>query len=924
MSSVVVVESPAKAKTINKYLGDGYKVMASYGHVRDLPPKDGSVRPDEDFAMDWEVASQSQKHLKAIVDAANGADAVYLATDPDREGEAISWHVLEELKNRKVLNGTQVKRVTFNAITKGAVLEAMEKPRELNSELVDAYLARRALDYLVGFNLSPVLWRKLPGSRSAGRVQSVALRLICDRELDIEKFVPQEYWTVDADLEKSDGQKFTAQLTHLDGKKLDKFDLPDEHSAKAAQAAIELSTLSVESVEKKEKQRRPYAPFTTSTLQQEASRRLYFSARQTMNVAQKLYEGAEIGGETVGLITYMRTDGVQIDGSAINTVRSVVEQDYGANYLPEKPRFYSSKAKNAQEAHEAIRPTDPSRRPKDVAPYVTEEQLRLYDLIWRRTIASQMESAVMDQVAVTVGSPDGAIKLRATGSVVRFPGFLKVYGAKTASSKDTKENGDTNGDEQDKDRILPDVSEGEGLSQKDVRPDQHFTQPPPRFTEASLVKTMEELGIGRPSTYASIIQVLQDRNYVRMDNRRFVPEDRGRVVTAFLESFFSQYVEYSFTADLENKLDEISGGRVHWKEVLTEFWRDFIAAIEGTSELRITEVIDTLDELLEPHLFPKTDDGKVLRVCPSCSDGRLSLKFGKFGGFVGCSNYPDCRYTRQLSVNGNGDDNLADGPKELGKDPVTGFIVSLRVGPYGPYVQLGDQETLDAIAAKEAEAKQSEETGTKKKAKAKKPKAPKPKRGSIPKGMDPATIDLERALKLLSLPREVGVHPESGEMILAGIGRFGPYLKFGDKYQSLKADDDVLEIGLNRAVVVIAEGKNRKGRGGRSASKALGEHPEDGKKVTLKDGRFGPYVQHGSLRATLAKDMEMDAVTLDDAVALLAAKAAKAATKKKAAPKKKTAVKKKAATKKKTTRKKKTAAPKPEIAAETAKAQEKV
>ncbi len=899
MNSIVIVESPAKAKTINKYLGDGYTVMASYGHVRDLPPKDGSVRPDEDFAMDWEVAAQSKKHLKAIVDAAKDADAVYLATDPDREGEAISWHVLEELNNRKILNGTEVKRVTFNAITKSAVLEAMDKPRALDSELVDAYLARRALDYLVGFNLSPVLWRKLPGSRSAGRVQSVALRLICDRELEIEKFEPREYWSVEADLSKSDDTKFTARLTHLNGEKLDKFALPDESSAKAAQAAIESATFSVTSVEKKQKQRRPYAPFTTSTLQQDASRRLYFSARQTMDLAQKLYEGADIDGETVGLITYMRTDGVQIDGSAINVVRSVIEQDFGSNYLPEKARIYSSKAKNAQEAHEAIRPTDPARRPKDVAPYITKDQLRLYELIWKRTVASQMEAAVMDQVAIVSSSVDQQTKLRASGSVIRFPGFLKIYADTPKSSGDNDDSSDDGAD-----RILPPLEEGEAVAQSNVKADQHFTQPPPRFSEASLVKTMEELGIGRPSTYASIIQVLQDRNYVRMDSRRFIPEDRGRVVTAFLESFFAKYVEYSFTADLENKLDEISGGGLHWKDVLAEFWQDFIAAIEGTSELRITEVIDTLDEMLEPHLFPKTDDGTDLRKCPTCDDGRLSLKFGKFGGFIGCSNYPDCRYTRQLSVGANDPSAaVADGPKELGEDPETGLMVTLRAGPYGLYVQLGDAETLAARAA--AETPQEEEKPKKGK-KAKKPKAPKPKRSSIPKGMDPESVDLERALKLLSLPREVGTHPESGEMIYAGLGRFGPYLKFGDKYQSLGQDDDVLEIGLNRAVVVIAEGKNKKGRRGAGAAKSLGEHPDDSKAVTVRDGRYGPYVQHGSLRATLPKDKDKDSVTLEEALELLAAKAAKAGTKKKATTKKKTA-KKKAASKKKATTKKKVA-----------------
>lgn len=925
MNNIVIVESPAKAKTINKYLGDGYTVMASYGHVRDLPPKNGSVRPDENFAMDWEVAAQSQKHLKAIVDAAKSADAIYLATDPDREGEAISWHVLEELKSRKVLNGTEVKRVTFNAITKGAVLEAMGKPRELDIELVDAYLARRALDYLVGFNLSPVLWRKLPGSRSAGRVQSVALRLICERELDIEKFIPQEYWTIDVDLAKDDGQKFTARLTHFNDDKLDKFGLPDESKAKSAQAAIEAAFLSVESVEKKQKQRRPYAPFTTSTIQQEASRRLYFSARQTMDVAQKLYEGTSIAGETVGLITYMRTDGVQIDGSVINTIRSVIGQDFGSDYVPEKQRHYSSKAKNAQEAHEAIRPTDPSRRPKDVAPFITPDQLKLYELIWKRTIASQMESAVMDQVAAVISSEDRATKVRANGSVIRFPGFLKVYqDAPKGSADGATENED--------DRILPLLAEGEALKRDAVKPDQHFTQPPPRFSEATLVKTMEEYGIGRPSTYASIIQVLQDRDYVRMDSRRFIPEDRGRVVTAFLESFFSQYVEYSFTAELENKLDEISGGRLHWKDVLTEFWHDFIAAIDGTSELRITQVIDTLDELLDPHLFPKTDGGKDLRKCQSCEDGRLSLKFGKFGGFIGCSNYPECRYTRQLSVNSKDDNSLAEGPKGLGKDPTSGMMVSLRAGPYGVYVQLGDQETMEAIATEKA-AKEAEDASRleakseakaaaegkkkKKKTKAKKPKklkVPKPKRSSLPKGMDPESVDLERALKLLSLPREVGIDPESGEMILAGLGRFGPYLKYGDKYQSLGVDDSVLEIGLNRAVVVIAEGKIKKGRG-RGAGKSLGEHPGDGKAVTVKDGRFGPYVQHGSLRATLPRNQEKDAITLEAALVLLDAKAAKAGTKKKAAPKKKTTTKKKAAARKKSAVKKKSAAKKSAAAA---------
>ncbi len=869
---VVIVESPAKAKTINKYLGTGYKVLASYGHIRDLPPKDGSVRPDEDFAMDWEVDASSQKHLKEIVSALKGAKGLILATDPDREGEAISWHVLEELNRSKALNGQPVQRVTFNAITKKAVLEAMEHPRELDRELIDAYLARRALDYLVGFTLSPVLWRKLPGSKSAGRVQSVALRMICDRELEIEKFKAEEYWTVGADMATAAKEPFMARLTHLDGKKLDKFDLNDGAKAERAAGIVRSGAFKVVSVEKKTKQRRPYPPFTTSTLQQDASRRLYFSARQTMDIAQKLYEGVEIGGETTGLITYMRTDGVQMDADAINTVRGLIGDRYGKKYLPSEARVYKSKAKNAQEAHEAIRPTDPTRTPDIVAQYVSPDQLKLYELIWKRTIASQMEAAVLDQVSVTASTPDGQTNLRASGSTIVFKGFLEAYedtGAAAAAAAAAEE------DEENLGNILPAMSEGQPLSVTTVTPEQHFTQPPPRFSEASLVKALEEQGIGRPSTYASIIQVLQDRKYVRMENRRFIPEDRGRVVIAFLESFFKRYVEYSFTADLEEQLDDISGGRLNWKKVLADFWRDFIAAIDETKDLTRTAVIDAVDGLLEPHLFPVRADGSNPRQCPACAEGRIGLKFGKFGAFVGCSRYPECRYTRPLGAPDASQTQAMDGPKELGTDPASGLKVTLRIGPYGPYVQLGGEEVAAAAPPPPPEPEEVAADGKKKKKKAAKPKVPKPKRASLPKGTDPNAVDLDRALKLLSLPREIGIDPESGEMIVAGIGRFGPYLKYGDKYQSLGKDDDVLEIGLNRAVVVIAEGRNKPGRKGAGAAKTLGNHPQDGRAITLRSGRFGPYVQHGQVRATLPKDMDAANVSVDSAVALLAAKAAK-------------------------------------------------
>src|SRR5215472_13068066 len=643
MSDVVVVESPAKANTINRYLGGGYTVLASLGHVRDLPTKDGSVRPEQDFAMDWQSDQRGEKQVGAIAKALKGASTLYLATDPDREGEAISWHVKSMLQEKKALKGVKVRRVTFNEITRSAVRAAMAAPRDLDQPLIEAYLARRALDYLVGFTLSPVLWRKLPGSRSAGRVQSVALRLICEREAEIEAFRAREYWTVEADFTTPAGAPFTARLTHLEGQKLEQFDLPDEATALRAKRRVEAGRFRVASVERKRVRRNPYAPFTTSTLQQEASRKLGFGAQQTMRLAQQLYEGVDIGGETTGLITYMRTDGVQMAREAIAAIREHVGAAYGSNYLPSAPREYQSRIKNAQEAHEAIRPTDVARTPDDVARFLSNDQRRLYELIWKRAVASQMQSAELDQVTVDVTDGKGTA-LRATGSIVAFDGFLKLYREDTDDAA-----------EEDDSRMLPPMAERDPLKRGEVTAAQHFTQPPPRYSEASLVKKMEELGIGRPSTYASILSVLQDRNYVRLDKKRFIPEDRGRLVTAFLTSFFTRYVEYNFTADLENQLDDISGGRIDWKEVLRKFWQDFSGAVAGTKDLKIGDVLKALDEELGRHFFPDDGSGKDVRLCPVCGEGKLSLKLGRFGAFIGCSNYPNCRYTRALGIESESD-----------------------------------------------------------------------------------------------------------------------------------------------------------------------------------------------------------------------------------------------------------------------------
>ena len=870
---LVIVESPAKAKTINKYLGSNYQVLASYGHVRDLPAKDGSVRPDEEFAMSWEIDAKAKKRISEISAALKTSDRLILATDPDREGEAISWHVLQILRDKKVLKDKPVQRVVFNAITKSAILEAMQNPREIDADLVEAYLARRALDYLVGFTLSPVLWRKLPGARSAGRVQSVALRLVCDREMEIEVFKAQEYWSILAALKTSFREDLKARLVEFEGRKIQRLTVDNSDDAMAMKAMLEAASFTISSVEAKPHKRNPQPPFTTSTLQQEASRKLGFSASRTMQVAQRLYEGVDIGGETTGLITYMRTDGVDMAPEAVAEVRSQIGSQFGKNYLPQVPRKYFTKAKNAQEAHEAIRPTSLARNPADLAKRLESDQARLYELIWKRTMASQMLSAEMERTTVDIMA-QGAGKnatVRATGSVVRFDGFLKLY-----------QEGRDDDDEEAEGR-LPAVKVGEDLTREAIEANQHFTEPPPRYTEATLIRKMEELGIGRPSTYASTLAVLRERDYVEMDQKRLVPQDKGRIVTAFLEGFFKRYVEYDFTAQLEEQLDRVSDGKLDWRQVLNEFWGQFSASVEDIKELRITEVLDALNELLGPHIFPEKEDGSDPRLCPTCKAGRISLKVGKFGAFIGCSNYPECRFTKQLGQAGQNDGEAENSIIELGEDPETGQMITARTGRFGPYVQLGEEA--------------------------------KPKRASLPKTWSLQAMDLEKALALLSLPRPVGDHPETGKPIVAGIGRYGPFVLHDGAYANLESDDEVFSVGLNRAVAAIAD-KAAKGpgrRGAAAALKELGEHPEGGK-VTVHAGRYGPYAKWGKVNATLPKGKEPEAVTLEEAIELVNERAAKG--KKKPAAKKKTAAKKpaakkpaakKLATKKKPAPKKKTA-----------------
>ncbi len=826
MTDIVVVESPSKAKTINKYLGDAYTVLASYGHVRDLPAKDGSVRPEDDFAMSWDSDDRGEKQVAVIARALKGAKILYLATDPDREGEAISWHVRAMLDDKHALKGVAVRRVTFNEITKSAVKAAMAAPRELDQPLIEAYLARRALDYLVGFTLSPVLWRKLPGSRSAGRVQSVALRLICEREAEIEVFRAREYWTIEAHLVTPTGAPFIGRLTHYQSKRLDQFDLNDGVKAAAARDAVLAGAFTVANVEKKRTRRNPPPPFITSTLQQEASRKLGFTSQQTMRTAQQLYEGVEIGGETVGLITYMRTDGVQLAREAVDAIRAQIRTVFGPDYVPVAPREYLSKSKNAQEAHEAIRPTDIALPPDRAARYLNHEQSRLYELIYKRAMACQMQAAELDQTSVDM--TDGKDQtLRANGSVVAFDGFLKLY----------REDLDDAADDDDM-RILPPLAKADPLKTAGVDASQHFTQPPPRYSEASLVKKMEELGIGRPSTYASILTVLRDRNYVRLEARRFIPEDRGRLVTAFLTSFFARYVDTGFTASLEEQLDEIAEGKANWRDVLRDFWTDFSAAVGETKDLKISDVIDALDADLGPHFFPAREDGTDARLCPACANGRLGLKLGRHGSFIGCSNYPACRYTRKLAIDGgeDPDDTLKDGIRMLGQHPESGEEITVKRGPYGLYIQQGEPDPEDKKA--------------------------KPKRASLTKGMDPEALTMEDALGLLSLPRTIGPHPSSGQPIQAGIGRFGPYVKMGAIYASLDKDDDILHVGLNRAVDLIGRKQD--------SIRDLGAHPKDGAPVVARKGRFGPYAQWGNTVANLPRTAELASFTLNEAVALLA------------------------------------------------------
>ena len=820
---LVIVESPAKAQTINKYLGNDYKVIASVGHIRDLPSKDGAVKPEENFKMSWEMNKDKDKVVKEIIGALKSADSLILATDPDREGEAISWHLKEILDHKKTTMGKPVERVVFNEITKSAVLEAMKTPRDINSELVEAYLARRALDHLIGFSISPILWRKLPGSRSAGRVQSVALKLICEREIEIEKFNIEEYWSISSIFSTVKEEKFSSRLTILNSHKLAKMDIKNEKEADLALQDIKKSKFNISKIELKRVKRNPLPPFTTSTLQQEASNKLGFSASRTMRVAQKLYEGINIGSETSGLITYMRTDGVQLSSQAIEELRNEITNRHGENYIPQKPRVYKSKAANAQEAHEAIRPTLISRDPESISQFLDSDQNKLYKLIWKRTISSQMQSAELDETAADIANQDETIIFRANGSQVIFPGFY-IY-------RDRED-----------DRLLPKLIKNEKVDLIDLKSEQHFTQPPPRYTDASLIKKMEELGIGRPSTYASILQVLVNRSYVEKEKGRHIPQERGRILTAFLNNFFGKYIEYDFTADLEKQLDKVSDGKLNYKNLLKEFWNGFKPHLNKMSELEREKILEALEKELAELFFPSDDikNGTPNRQCPTCSNGNLGLELGKYGAFLGCSNYPECKFTKQIASNqdeNNDNENFIPGNDGvLGVDPATGLNVLIKKGPYGIYLQLGDEK--------------------------------KPKRTSIPRLVSAKDINLEKALAFLSLPRLIGQHPESGQDISAGIGRYGPYLKYDINFISLPADETVINLGLNHAVVLIAENSEKLG-------KVLGDHPDGSGKIFVKSGRFGPYVEHNKLRATLPKDITIEEINLDKAIELLIAKAAR-------------------------------------------------
>ncbi|OPB31624.1 type I DNA topoisomerase [Bartonella sp. AR 15-3] len=861
---IVIVESPAKAKTINKYLGSQYKVIASFGHVRDLSAKDGSVLPDKDFAMKWDINTASAKRLNEIAKAVKDADTLILATDPDREGEAISWHILDVLKQKKVLNDQLVKRVVFNAITKKSVLDAMKNPRDIDISLVDAYLARRALDYLVGFTLSPVLWRKLPGARSAGRVQSVALRIICNRESEIEQFIKEDYWSIRTYLKTLQNNIFHARLIEFNHKKLGKLDIQSQEQADQILFMLEKANYRTLSIEAKPIKRNPSPPFTTSTLQQAASSKLGFSASRTMQVAQKLYEGVEINGETAGLITYMRTDGVQMVSEAIDAARKAIIDSFGKHYVPEKPRFYSTKAKNAQEAHEAIRPTDFTRHPNQVRNVLDSDQAKLYELIWKRAIASQMCSAEIERTTVEIEAlqKENHAHLRAIGSVICFDGFISAY-------TDPKEEENS---EEDETGRLPQINVGESLIKEKVESIQHTTEPPPRYSESALIKKLEELGIGRPSTYASILSTLCDRGYIITDKRKLIPDVKGRIVTAFLENFFNRYVECGFTAALEEKLDLISDGKLSWKDVLRDFWDEFNASVTNIQELRIMNVLDVLNIALASFAFPTREDGSDCRSCPLCTNGQLSLKLGRYGAFIGCSNYPECKYTCQLGSDTEEQSKAMhnDEPVMLGIDPETGKDISLRNGRFGPYIQLGEGKEI--------------------------------KRASLPKGWQIENIDFDKALALLSLPREVGTHPETGKIITAAIGRYGPYLAHDGQYTNLFKTDEVFDIGINRAVTILAEKKDSATNQRRitpTALATLGDHPEEGGTITIRDGRYGPYINWNKINVTLPKDKDPTTITLAEALELISTKTSIKKTAQK------TTLKKKATSKQTSSRKKK-------------------
>ena len=825
--NVLIVESPSKAKSINKYLGNTYKVLASVGHVRDLAPKNDAIDTENNFQMRWEVSERGRKVIKDIADAAKNSKNLYLATDPDREGEAIAWHVEAMLREIPKLANLNIYRITFNEITKNAVLEALKEPRKVDENLVNAYLARRALDFLVGFNLSPVLWRKLPGSKSAGRVQSVALKIITERELEIEKFNPEEYWTLKAIFNKNQDKEFEARLINFNDKKIEKLSINNDEEASIFLEKIKNSSYKVKEIQKKETKRNPYAAFTTSSMQIEASRKLGFTANHTMRTAQKLYEGSEIDGETTGLITYMRTDSVTMSKDAIKEVRNYVLENLGKEYIPIEPRVYKSKAKNAQEAHECIRPTNTKLSPEILKKYLNSDEYKLYEIIWQRAVSSQMSSAIIDQVSVNIVNDDNNIILRSNGSSIKFPGMLAVY--QETIEEDKKEG------ENEKSNLLPPLKEGENLNLIKAEKNQHFTLPPPRYTEASLVKKLEELGIGRPSTYASIIKVLQDRDYVLLDKKRFNPHDRGRVVSVFLENYFNKYVEYDFTADMENQLDEISDGKLDWKEVIQKFWETFKILCDDTINKSNREIIDVLDNALGPHFFPPHGEDKN-RKCPSCENGRIGLKVGKFGGFIGCSNYPECKYTVQFSQITDAKNGVITEPKEIGIYPETGEMITIRKGPYGVYMQVGEGTTDK-----------------------------KPKRVSIPKNFEPNEIGLNTAIQLLALPRKLGFHPENNLTISAGIGMYGPYVLHNKKYKGLEKSDNILDIDLERAIELIAKPSIR----GNATLKTYGEHPLEKKEITAHDGKYGFYVKCGRVNASLLGDQTIESLNLEDAVKLI-------------------------------------------------------